>query len=91
LKRHPMNMRSDAFRTERYRNPLTGGDSLEHGPELAHLAGAGAGLLVPGMVERCGLAPLPGMRYGTVPVVRAVGGMAGTVLDRDYPAPAGRA
>jgi glycogen synthase len=31
------------------------------------------------------------MRYGTVPVVRAVAGMAGTVFNRDYPAPAGRA
>jgi starch synthase len=27
------------------------------------------------------------MRYGTVLVVRAVGEMAGTVFDRDYPAP----
>ena len=64
---------------------------MEHGPELAHLggAGAGAGLLVaPSMFERCGLAPLTGMRYGTV---RAVGGVAGTVFDRDYPAPGGRA
>ena len=52
---------------------------MEHGPELAHLggAGAGAGLLVaPSMFERCGLAPLTGMRYGTV---RAVGGVAGTL------------
>jgi glycogen synthase len=68
------------------------GDSLEHGPELAHLACAGADLLVvPSMFEPCGLAPLIGMRYGTVPVVRAVGGMADTVFDRDYSASAGRA
>jgi len=67
------------------------GDSLEHGPELAQRAGVGADLLVPGMFERCGLAPLIGMRYGTVLVVRAVGEMAGTVFDRDYPAPVGRA
>jgi hypothetical protein len=33
------------------------------------------------------LAPLIGMRYRTVPVVRAVG----TVFDLDYPALAGRA
>jgi starch synthase len=56
------------------------------------LTPAGADLpVVPSMFESCGLAPLPGMRYGTVPVVRAVGGMAGTVFDRSYPAPAGRA
>ena len=60
---------------------------MEHGPALAQRAGAGAGLLVPSMFERCGLAPLIGMRYGTVLVVRAVGEMAGTVFDRDYPAP----
>jgi starch synthase len=40
---------------------------LEHGQELAHLVCASAGLLVvPSMFEPCGLAPLIGMRYGTV-------------------------
>ena len=53
--------------------------------ELAHLVYAGADMLVvPSMFEPCGLAPMVGQRYGTVPVVRSIGGMVDTVFDRDY-------
>lgn len=53
--------------------------------ELAHLIYAGADMLiVPSLYEPCGLTQIIGLRYGTVPIVRAVGGLADTVFDRDY-------
>ena len=58
---------------------------ISYSEELAHLIYAGADMLVvPSMYEPCGLAPMVALRYGTVPVVRSVGGMVDTVFDRDY-------
>jgi starch synthase len=50
--------------------------------KLAREMYAGADmLLIPSMYEPCGLTQMIAMRYGTIPVVRATGGLKDTVID----------
>jgi starch synthase len=57
---------------------------LEFSNPLAHRIEAGADMfLMPSHFEPCGLNQLYSLRYGTVPVVRATGGLADTIVGYD--------
>ena len=58
---------------------------LNFDSDLAHLVYAGADMIVmPSNFEPCGLVQMVALKYGAVPIVRRVGGLADTVNDRDF-------
>ena len=60
------------------------GCHIGYSEELAHLVEAGSDFfLMPSLYEPCGLNQIYSMKYGTLPVVRATGGLRDTVDDYD--------
>jgi starch synthase len=71
-----------AFTTAAAQYPGTIGCVIGYSEPLAHLIQAGSdALLVPSRFEPCGLTQLCALRYGTIPVVSRVGGLADSVID----------
>jgi starch synthase len=71
-----------AFVQAAHRHPGRVAVHLGYNESLGHQVIAGADvILVPSRYEPCGLTQLYGMRYGTVPLVHRVGGLADTVAD----------
>jgi starch synthase len=70
------------FSTLAERYPQRVAAKLAYLDPLAHRIEAGADIFVmPSRFEPCGLNQLYSLKYGTVPVVRATGGLADTVID----------
>ncbi|MFM7505845.1 MAG: glycogen synthase GlgA [Rubrivivax sp.] len=82
-----------AFRMAEQAHPGSVQVHVGYDEARAHRMVAGADMIaVPSRFEPCGLTQLYGLRYGTVPLVRRVGGLADTVTDADEAARAqGRA
>ena len=72
----------DAFRERAAAAPQSVSVTLGYDEPLAHrLFGAGDVTLVPSRFEPCGLTQLYGLKYGSLPLVHRVGGLADTVVD----------
>jgi starch synthase len=72
----------DAFASAQSAHPGRIGCVIGYDEELAHLIQAGAdALLIPSRFEPCGLTQLCALRYGAIPIVARVGGLADTIID----------
>ncbi|OPY00903.1 MAG: Glycogen synthase [Syntrophorhabdus sp. PtaB.Bin047] len=72
----------DLFATLAKKYPRSFSIKIAYDNKLAHLMEAGADMfLMPSRYEPCGLNQLYSLKYGTVPVVRGVGGLEDTIID----------
>lgn len=64
--------------------PGRAGSYIGYNNKLAHLVEAGADFFImPSLFEPCGLTQMYALRYGTLPIVRATGGLDDTIVQYD--------
>jgi starch synthase len=74
----------NAFRDIKERYPGRVGIYIGFNTSLAQRIYAGSDMfLMPSRFEPCGLGQIISLRYGTIPIVRATGGLADTIIDYD--------
>jgi starch synthase len=72
------------FRSWAFRHPATVSVKIRYDDALAHKIEAGADMfLMPSLYEPCGLNQIYSLKYGTVPIVRATGGLDDTIEEWD--------
>ena len=70
------------FKDVAAKNPDKVGVKITYNPEIASKIYAGADvMLMPSLSEPCGLAQMIACRYGTIPIVRKIGGLGDTIKD----------
>jgi starch synthase len=74
----------DLFNRIGRRYPQKAGIRIAYDDRLAHKIEAGADLfLMPSRYEPCGLNQIYSLKYGTIPIVRATGGLEDTIVHYD--------
>lgn len=72
----------DFFESMRKKYPKKAGIMFGMSEEIAHMIEAGSDMyLMPSRYEPCGLNQLYSLKYGTIPIVRATGGLDDTIQD----------